>query len=128
METVQSTASAALEEDHHHQPRSLTPPAPIPGALQHSARYYSLPDSGRVRAFPFLHQHPQPCTPSLPLLSEFWSCKGNLLFEGPLITCRALVKPRCVSSYSSANTTTTSCTCTRTRTKAQGRNKQLGTV
>ena len=44
--------------------------------------------------FHFLHQRSQPCTPSLPLRSQLWSCNGNLPFEGPLITCRALVKPR----------------------------------
>lgn len=46
------------------------------------------------RHFHVLHQCSQPRIPSLPLLSQLWSCNGNLLFEGSPITHRPLVTPR----------------------------------
>lgn len=93
VETVQSVASAAQEEDH--PPASQPDPHPsdprcAPALCLMFFSSWQWQGEG-ISTFSI-------SAPShvLPLFhcSQLWSSNGNLLFEGPLITCRAFVKRR----------------------------------
>lgn len=121
--TVQSKNSAGGRRTDHHPP-SLIPNPVIPGVLQHRARYHSLPDSVRMRAFPLSPS----TTLAMPFLSPTALSVLELQWEspfwGPTRNMQGLSETQKFSSYISA-TTTTSWTSTRMKAKEGTRNRTL---